>query len=360
MAAYQDSLPGVAVGSGTVIVQPTLYGSGSGDWTTVQWALADGTPTPWLDGCSVVIAAGSCLNITGLVNVTAITFEGDATIAGGGTLALSSGSINVLAGTATIEAQITANGAVVKDGPGTLDLLSPLATAPAIVGGQAIGPGAVFGSTGQSLDAIDPAMFSLVQSLFVDQAIDRTDMIQILQSAVVDGGVSHEPLDALKTLTTPQNEARLNVPDYVAVLASDVVDGNPANANYQGQPLGDLADQGSDRRSRATALERLDGQVVLWHGPAGRFRPASPTAWSPGRSSATTRIQALDVPEFERTMAQGAIGDCYLIAALGAMADSSPAAIENMIIRQRRRERNADWTVRFYYENATGVMWPIT
>ena len=31
-------------------------------------------------------------------------------------------------------------------------------------------------------------------------------------------------------------------------------------------------------------------------------------------------------------MEQGAVGDCYLIAALGAMADSSPAAIENMII----------------------------
>ena len=46
------------------------------------------------------------------------------------------------------------------------------------------------------------------------------------------------------------------MPDYVAVLASDVVQGNPANANYQGQPLGNLADQGSDQL-RATALEDL-------------------------------------------------------------------------------------------------------
>ena len=45
----------------------------------------------------------------------------------------------------------------------------------------------------------------------------------------------------------------------MAVLASDVVNGNPANAEYQGEPLGNLADQ-SSRRSRATVLEDLVGK----------------------------------------------------------------------------------------------------
>ena len=31
------------------------------------------------------------------------------------------------------------------------------------------------------------------------------------------------------------------MPGYVQVLASDVVNGNAANATYQGQPLGNLA-----------------------------------------------------------------------------------------------------------------------
>ena len=35
--------------------------------------------------------------------------------------------------------------------------------------------------------------------------------------------------------------ATLNMPGYVQVLAGDVINGNPANANYQGQPLGNLA-----------------------------------------------------------------------------------------------------------------------
>ena len=81
-------------------------------------------------------------------------------------------------------------------------------------------------------------------------------MIQILQSAAVGGAVTPDALSALETLTTPQNESQLNVPNYVAVLASDVVNGNPANANYQGQPLGNLAEQGSDQL-RATALGDL-------------------------------------------------------------------------------------------------------
>ena len=60
------------ISPGNVIVQPTLYWSGDGDWTTGQWQLADGTPTPWIDGSGVVLAAGSNINISGLVNVSAI------------------------------------------------------------------------------------------------------------------------------------------------------------------------------------------------------------------------------------------------------------------------------------------------
>ena len=200
----------------------------------------------------MVIAAGSDLNITGLVNVNTITIEGDATIEGSGTLAVSSGSITVLAGMATID---VANYRQRRRGEGGVGHARPhvaLAAGSLIVGGQAIGPGAVFGSTGQSLEAIDPAMFSLVQSLFVDQSIDRAAMIEILDSAVENGAVSDDALAALEAITTPESEAALNVPNYVAVLASDVVNGNPANANYQGQPLGDLADQDS-QQAMATA-----------------------------------------------------------------------------------------------------------
>ena len=259
IAASPASLHGAVSGPGSVVVEPTLYGSGSGNWTTETWTLADGTLTPWIDGSSVVIAAGSDLDVNGTVDVSSIAFQGNATIGGSGTLALPAcgTTIDVLSGTATITSTL-AGGGFTQGGPGTLilnaatglapqatvdggtlDLLSPTANPPAVVAGQAIGPGTVF-SNGQSLDTVDPTMFGLVQSLFVDQSINRTDMIQILDSAAVDGQVAPAALAALQMLTTPQNEATLNVPNYVAVLAGDVVDGNPANSNYQGQPLGNL------------------------------------------------------------------------------------------------------------------------
>ena len=57
-------------------------------------------------------------------------------------------------------------------------------------------------------------------------------------------------------------------------------------------------------------------------------------------------------------MAQGGVGDCYFVAALGAIADSSPAAIENMIISNGVENGIASYTVRFYYQNAEGTFVP--
>ena len=44
-----------------------------------------------------------------------------------------------------------------------------------------------------------------------------------------------------------------------------------------------------------------------------------------------------------------------MIAALGAIADSSPAAIENMIIPNGVENGIASWTVRFYYQYSAGA-----
>ena len=105
---HDDSLPGpAATGCGTVIVEPTLYWSGSGDWTTGQWELANGTPTPWIDGSSVYLAAGSEISVSGSVNVGSITVAGNATIEGGTlTLPAWGGTITVLSGTATIDSTL--------------------------------------------------------------------------------------------------------------------------------------------------------------------------------------------------------------------------------------------------------------
>ena len=353
VAAYQDSLPGRVAGVGTVIIQPTLYGSGNGDWMTMQWTLVDGTPTSWINGASVVIATGSTIDLGTTVQVSAITVQGDATISGGTlVLPLLGSMIDVLSGTALVSSTI-AGGSFTESGPGTLVLDGPVAAPPLVAGGQVIGPGAVFASNGESLYQIDPAVFGLVQSLFVnDRGIDRADMIEVLDSAVVNGGVTPSALEALQALTGPQSESDLNIPDYVFVLASDVVNHNPANAQYQGRPLGDMADQATDA-ARAMALEDLVGKWFLGTDP-----PAIPIAAGLSYSVVAGSFFGTAQTPSSADMAQGCLGDCYLISALGAIADSSPAAIENMIINNGVTNGIHTYTIRFYFEDASGNFVP--
>ena len=62
---------------------------------------------------------------------------------------------------------------------------------------------------------------------------------------------------------------------------------------------------------------------------------------------------ALDVPS-SADMRQGALGDCYFIAALGTLADSDPSSIENMFINNGVQNGVQSWTVRFYYDTPQG------
>ncbi len=372
VAANAESLPtGKVVGSGTVLIQPTLYWIGSGDWNTGRWQLADGTPTPWIDGSNVVLAAGSLLTISATASVTSITTSGDVTI-DDGTLALPSwgGVMTVLGGTLTINSALV-GGNLVKSGSGELlldgtlaytgttvvvagqvELLSPVVSPPMVCGGKVIGPGAVFSSDGRSLYDLDSTMFELAKSLFVSGTIDRAGMIQILQSAAVDGAVTPTTLDALVAMTAPQNESSLDMPDYVAVLASDVVQGNQANTIYQGQHLGDLATQANDQ-ARAVALNDL---VNKWF--YGADLPASAGGTycvTAGSLFGDNPNSSLDVPS-SADMRQGSVGDCYFVSALGALADSSHAVIENMLIDNGIENGAHTWTVRFYYDTPQGYV----
>ncbi len=183
-----------------------------------------------------------------------------------------------------------------------------------------------------SFDGIsNPTLSALTESLYQrDGSINRSDMIQILQAAEsLNGGViSQGVMTDLKTLMADATE--LNMPGYVQVLAGDIINGNAANANYQGQPLGNLG-------SGSTGSE-LDDLIDKWFlgtdlpatGGYGYSAVSGPLFGSSGPSVADEH--------------QGLIGDCYLISSLGTIADTAPAAIENMIVPNG----DGTWTVRFF------------
>ena len=89
--------------------------------------------------------------------------------------------------------------------------------------------------------------------------------------------------------------------------------------------------------------------MVLWHGPARCGQRRATYSVVAGSLFGDNANQALDVPS-SADMEQGSVGDCYFISALGALADSSPAAIESMFINNG----DGTYTVRFYYDTPQG------
>jgi hypothetical protein len=176
----------------------------------------------------------------------------------------------------------------------------------------------------------NPTLSSLTESLDADGSIGRTDMIAILRAAeTLNGGViSQGVLTDLKTLLAAASV--LKIPGYVQVLASDVINGNMANADYQGHTLGNLAVGSSGTH--------LDDLIDKWF--LGSDLP----------STGGYSYSAVSGPLFSSSGPshldeyQGELGDCYLISSLGTIADTAPATIENMIIPNG----DGTWTVRFY------------
>ena len=175
----------------------------------------------------------------------------------------------------------------------------------------------------------DAALENLTETLFVDGSINRQDMIQILRSAGSDDGtVDATEFTDLKTLLT--EATTLKIPDYVQVLAGDVVKGNTANAHFQGKTLGNLA-----AGSSSTQLNEL---VDKWFLGADHPTALSGTTYrSTAGSLFVNGVSHLD--EF-----QGQLGDCYLISSLGSIADTAPSAIQNMFVDNG----DGTFTVRFY------------
>lgn len=201
---------------------------------------------------------------------------------------------------------------------------------------------AVVSASSNLLGLQNAALKQLIQIVYVDGSVSRLDMIRILRSTGDDGVVDATELSDLQKIVSAS--ATLNMANYVQVLASDVVNGNVANATYQGRTLGNL--------TGGSSAAKLNTLVDKWF--FGTDHPTLTTNeyvynWTAGSLFATTPSH--------RDEYQGMLGDCYLISTLGTIADSNPTAIRNMIIDNG----DGTFTVRFYtgsygytYNNSDG------
>jgi hypothetical protein len=177
----------------------------------------------------------------------------------------------------------------------------------------------------------DPALASYVRSLFRDGSINRTDMISILNRVQTesDGVVTAANLSDLRIIVG--RATYLKMPGHVSTLAGDIVNGSVANAHYQGVTLGNLVAGDSNAKLQTLTNKWFYGTDV-------------PEAETYTYSATSGTIWGATGPLYT-DQKQGALGDCYLISALGSLAYSSKAAIKNMFIVNG----DGTWTVRFYY-----------
>ena len=285
----------------------------------------------------------------GRVTVTVAQFlsglgvtPGSVTVSTGGSQQFTAAGVDQFGQSVAISAatwSITGSGAVNASGLYT----APAQQTSAMVTAQAGGFSAhatVTVSTGGFLTLKDPALASLTKSLDADGSIGRTDMITILRSVETENGgvLSATDFSDLKTIVA--DAAALDMPGYVQVLAADVITGNVANAHYQGAALGNLA-----VGSSATQLNELIDKWFL-----GTDTPATGGYAYATLSAATCSNLFTAGSPSTNDEKQGLLGDCYLISSLGAIANSAPAAISNMIVDNGVDAQTGihSWTVRFY------------
>lgn len=184
-------------------------------------------------------------------------------------------------------------------------------------------------ATNASSDFQTPALAGLIHSYYADGSISRPDMIQILRSAGIDGRVDTTELSDLRNLVSLS--AKYKISDDVRVLASDVVNGNPANATYQGRALGNL--------SVGASAAQLNLLIDKWFYGTDR-----PTLTGAGLTYQVASGSLFGQSPSHLDQKQGALGDCYFISTLGIIASKSPNVIRDMFIDNR----DGTFTVRFF------------
>ena len=208
--------------------------------------------------------------------------------------------------------------------PGTTGNYTVTATSGSVTGSASI----VVSDLSPTDGIDDPTLSTLITTYYADSSISRVEMIDILRTAGTDGSVNSTEFADFQYLVTGSN---FTMPDYVRNLARDVINGNAANATYQGASAGNLA-----AGSPATLLNNLVNKWFLGTnypvivGSGISYRNATGNLFNGSPSRADTR--------------QGQLGDCYFIASLASIADKNPTAVANMFMDNG----DGTYTVRFY------------
>ncbi len=179
-----------------------------------------------------------------------------------------------------------------------------------------------------------------------DGSLTYADILGLFAEAEAAGAITTGELQSLQALVTTKGAAAANLASSVQSLTHKVVDGDPANALYQGTSLGNLK-----AGSAATQLQKLVDKWFL-----GEDLPRIDTqyiqSWGPGSYAlASGTLFGSGGPTY-KDVVQGEEGDCWLLSSFGVTAANDPAIIASMFTDDGNELENGVqvhvWTVRFF------------
>jgi hypothetical protein len=191
----------------------------------------------------------------------------------------------------------------------------------------------------------DPGIAADVSNLMVGDGLSYNSMLTILQDAAA-GGMTATKFSTLQTLASLLNQpGGITVSSYVQQITDDVIDGNSANAKWNGgsstaTTLGNLS-----ATSTQTQVNELIGKWFLGADlPSLSVSAIGESNYNPTYETSTLPLFGSSGKPNYLDVNQGYLGDCYFVAALGETALQDPSLIESMITS----DGNGIYSVCFY------------
>ena len=177
-----------------------------------------------------------------------------------------------------------------------------------------------------------------VAKLMVNNSLSYSSMLTILQDAAV-GGMTASKFSTLETLASLLNAADgISTTAYVQQITDDVIDGNGANATWNGGSSTPVKLGNLSAKSSATQVDELIGEWFLGTDlPGTNVSSVGETNYNPTYKLSTSPLYGASGAPTYLDVNQGYIGDCYFMAAIAEVALQDPAAIEVDVHQQRQR-----------------------
>ncbi|MCT7959405.1 C2 family cysteine protease, partial [Laspinema sp. D1] len=191
------------------------------------------------------------------------------------------------------------------------------------------------------LNIKDTTIRAFARERFQDGIFSRQEMIEIFDSAKDGGIVDTNEFADLKLLSS--DVTYIKMADHARVLSQKIAHGNKANEKYLGQSSGNLYAGSSQAHLQKLIDEHFFGKDLPLAKGEYAYGEANQAAYQYVQGQLFQNgIQYTDVR-------QGALGDCYYLAALAGIALADPNKIKEMFIDNY----DGTYTVRFFNNGRT-------